>query len=402
MAVNKESRLFTKPTGRSQVILATSLALAAGLISLYSLAAFWPKAKVETQVANPPKVATPVKLAVTALGRLQPDGEVTSLNAPNANNGVRVEKLLVKEGDTVKAGQILAYLETYGRAKTALQQAVDQLQVSKAKLAQVRSGGKTGDIDAQKAAIAGLESQYKGDIATQDASIARVQAQVNNAQAENDRYQQLYKQGAIAASVADSKTLQLNTTQQQLTEAQATKQRTQDTYQEQLKQAQAQLKSISEVRGVDVQVAQTEVNSATTSVQQAKADLDLSYIKSPINGKILKIHAKTGEVISTNTGFAEIGKTSQMYVIAEVYQTDVQKVRVGQKATITSTAFPGTLKGTVKEIGWQVDKQSIFSLNPSSDTDRRIVEVKISIDNPADSKRVARFTNLQVDVAIHI
>ncbi len=402
MAVNKESRLFTKSVVRSRLILAASLTLAAGLIALYSLAAFWPKTKVETQPANPPKATTPTKVAVTALGRLQPDGEVTSLNAPNANNGVRVEKLLIKEGDAVKAGQLLAYLENYGRAKTALQQAVDQLQVAKAKLAQVKSGAKTGDIDAQKAAIARLESQYKGDIATQDATIARIQAEVDNAQAENDRYQQLYKQGAIAASVADSKALQLKTTQQQLTEAQATKQRTQDTYQEQLKQAQAQLNSISEVRSVDVQVAQTEVNSATTSVQQAKADLDLSYIKSPINGKILKIHAKTGEVISTSTGFAEIGKTSQMNVIAEVYQTDVQKVRVGQKATITSPAFTGTLKGTVKEIGWQVDKQSIFSLNPGSDTDRRIIEVKVSIDNPADSERVARLTNLQVDVAIQI
>jgi len=75
---------------------------------------------------------------------------------------------------------------------------------------------------------------------------------------------------------------------------------------------------------------------------------------------------------------------------------------VSDKANITSTAFPGTLKGTVKEIGWLVDKQSIFSLNPGSDTDRRIVEVKISIDNPADSERVARLTNLQVDVAIQI
>ncbi|MBD2682732.1 MULTISPECIES: ABC exporter membrane fusion protein [Nostoc] len=402
MAVNKESRLFTKSVVRSRVILAASITLAAGLITLYSLATFSPKTKVETPAANPVKPTTPTKVAVTALGRLQPDGDVTSLNAPNANNGVRVEKLLIKEGEVIKAGQILAYLETYGRAKTALQQAVDQLQVSKAKLAQVKSGAKTGDIDAQKAAIARLESQYKGDIATQDATIARVQAEVDNAQAENDRYQQLYKQGAIAASVADSKALQLKTTQQQLTEAQASKTRTEGTYQEQLKQAQAQLKSISEVRSVDVQVAQTEVNSATTSVQQAKADLDLSYIKSPINGKILKIHAKTGEVISTSTGFAEIGKTSQMNVIAEVYQTDVQKVRVGQKANITSTAFPGTLKGTVKEIGWQVDKQSIFSLNPGSDTDRRIVEVKISIDNPADSERVSRLTNLQVDVAIQI
>lgn len=402
MAVNKESRLFRKPIGRSQAILAASLTLAAGLIALYSLTTFWSRAKVQTPQALSPKAATPVKLAVTALGRLEPEGEVTSLTAPASNNGVRVERLLVKEGDAVKAGQLLAYLENYGRSKTALQQALDQLQVSKAKLAQVKSGAKTGDIDAQKAAIARLEPQYKGDIATQQATIARIQAEVDNAQAENDRYQQLYKQGAIAASIADTKALQLKTTQQQLTEAQATLKRTQDTFQEQKKQSQAQLTSISEVRGVDVQVAQTEVNSATTSVQQAKADLDLSYIKSPIAGKILKIHAKTGEVISTNKGFAEIGKTSQMYVIAEVYQTDVRKVRVGQKATITSTAFIGTLKGTVKEIGWQVDKQGIFSLNPSSDTDRRIVEVKISIDNPADSQRVARLTNLQVDVAIHI
>ncbi|MDZ7993317.1 MAG: ABC exporter membrane fusion protein [Nostoc sp. EfeVER01] len=396
MAVNKESRLFTKPVGRSQVILAASLTLAAGLIAFYSLVPFWSKPKVVTPAANPAKVA------VTALGRLEPEGEVTSLTAPASNNGVRVDRLLVKEGDAVKAGQTLAYLENYGRSRTALQQALDQLQVAKAKLAQVKSGGKTGDIDAQKAVIARLEPQYKGDVATQEATIARIQAEVDNAQAENNRYQQLYKQGAIAASVADSKALQLKTTQQQLAEAQATLKRTQDTYQEQVKQAQAQLTSISEVRSVDVQVAQTEVNSATTSVQQAKADLDLIYIKSPINGKILKIHAKTGEVINTNKGFAEIGKTSQMYVIAEVYQTDVQKVRVGQKATINSTAFTGTIKGTVKEIGWQVDKQNIFSINPGSDTDRRIVEVKISIDNPADSEKVARLTNLQVDVAIQI
>ncbi|MEH2060116.1 MAG: ABC exporter membrane fusion protein [Nostoc sp.] len=402
MALNKESRLFTKPVGRSQLILAASLTLATGLIAFYSLVPFWSKPKVVTAPVNPPKAVTPAKVAVTALGRLEPEGEVTTLTAPTSNNGVRVEKLLVKEGDAIKAGQLLAYLENYDRSKSALQQAIDQLQVAKAKLAQVKSGAKTGDIDAQKAAIARLEPQYKGDVATQQATIARIQAEVDNAQAENNRYQQLYKQGAIAASIADTKALQLKTTQQQLTEAQATLKRTQDTFQEQRKQAQAQLTSISEVRSVDVKVAQTEVNSATTSVQQAKADLDLSYIKSPIDGKILKIHAKTGEVISTNKGFADIGKTSQMYVIAEVYQTDVQNVRLGQKATITSTAFTGTLQGTVKEIGWQVDKQNIFSLNPGSDTDRKIVEVKISIDKPADSKRVARLTNLQVDVAIHI
>ncbi|WP_341527603.1 ABC exporter membrane fusion protein [Nostoc sp. UHCC 0302] len=401
MAVNKESRLFTKPAGRWRIIFATSILLATGLVSFYSLSQFGSRPKVQTPPANSPKAVTPVKVAVTALGRLQPEGEIRSLSAPSSNNGVRVDKLLVKEGDEVKAGQVLAYLEDYSRATAALQQSIDKLQIAKAKLAQVKSGAKSGDINAQKAAVASLESQFKGDVATQEATVARIQAEVDNAQAENDRYQQLYKQGAIAASTADTKALQLKTAQQQLTEAQASLKRTQNTYQQQQKEAQAKLNSISEVRGVDVEAAQADVTSAVTAIKQAKADQELTYIKSPINGKILKIHAKTGEVIST-TGFAEIGKTSKMYAIAEVYQTDIQKVRIGQKAKITSTAFPGTIQGTVKEIAWQVDKQSIFSINPGADTDRRIVEVKVAIDKPADSNRVAGLTNLQVDVAIQL
>jgi HlyD family secretion protein len=56
----------------------------------------------------------------------------------------------------------------------------------------------------------------------------------------------------------------------------------------------------------------------------------------------------------------------------------------------------------VREVGWQVDKQGIFSINPNSDADRRVIEVEISIDNPTDSQKISRLTNLQVDVAIQI
>jgi HlyD family secretion protein len=398
MSVDKESHFFKKPEARWRVILAfSSIAAITGLVFFYGSSRFTSESKVKSPV-NPPKTA-PARVAITALGRIEPEGEVTYLSAPHSINGVRVEKLSVKEGDQVGKGQVLALLEDYARSKSALQQSVDKLQIAQAKLGQVRAGAKSGDVDAQKAAIANLESQLKGETATQQATIARIQAQLENAQSENNRYQQLYKEGAIAASVLDSKTLQLKTVQQQIQEAQATLNRTTNTLNDQLKQEKAKLGSIKEVRPVDVQLAQSEVKSAMTAIAQAKADMDLTYIKSPIDGKILKIHARTGEVISTS-GFAEIGKISQMFVVAEVYQTDIQKVRLGQKATITSPAISQPLQGTVSEIGWQVDKQNIFSLNPGSDTDRKIVKVKIRLDNPADSKRVARLTNLQVDVAI--
>ncbi|MBR8839061.1 MAG: ABC exporter membrane fusion protein [Stigonema ocellatum SAG 48.90 = DSM 106950] len=398
MAVDKESQLYRKSGFRWRMILMASVTLVTGLVAIYSFSQI--RSNTQTHPAKASK-ATPPRVAVTALGRIQPQGEITKLSPPSSLSGVRVEKLLVKEGDEVERGQVIAWLENYARSKAALQQAADKVQVAQAKLAQVKAGAKTGEIDAQKAAIAQLQSQLKGEVTAQQATIARLQAELENAQTENNRYQQLYQQGAVAASIADSKRLQMNTFQQQLTEAQASLNRTVNTLQDQINQAKAKLVSIREVRPVDVQEAESEVKSAITAVKQAKADYDLTYLVSPIDGKLLKVHTKTGEV-SGNEGIVDVGKTSQMYVVAEVYQTDINKVRLGQKATITSTTFPKKLRGTVSEIGLQVDKQNILSVNPQADTDRRVIQVKIRIDNPADSELVARLTNLQVDVAIQI
>ncbi|MFM7364944.1 MAG: ABC exporter membrane fusion protein [Cuspidothrix sp.] len=403
MAVNKERQGFNLAAKKWRLILAASLILTTGLLSLYVFQKLKISAEIESSAVSPVTKSqpSPVQVAVTALGRLQPQNKITYLSAPNSINGVRVEKLLVKEGDNVQKGQVLAYLENYSRSKMAIQQAFDKLLITRAKLAQVQAGSKSGDINAQKAIITRLNSQLKGEIAAQTAIINRIRSQVENAQKESDRYQQLYKDGAVSASVADSKNLALKTSQQQLKETEATLKRTQDTLTDQIKEGKSKLNSIKEVRTVDVELAQSEVKSAQTAVEQAKADHDLTYITSPIDGKILRIHARNGEVIATS-GFAEIGNTSKMQVLAEVYQTDIQNVRVGQKAIITSTTFPGKLQGTVRQVGWQVDKQSIFSINPNSDTDRRVIEVKISIDNPSDSRKISRLTNLQVDVAIQI
>ncbi|MHC5832172.1 MAG: HlyD family secretion protein, partial [Nostoc sp.] len=99
----------------------------------------------------------------------------------------------------------------------------------------------------------------------QAATIERFQAGVRNAQAEDERYQQLNQQGAISASQRDSKRLNLETVQKSLQEAQALLNRTQSTSQQQIKEATARLDQIAEVRGVDVEVGQAEVNRAVAA-----------------------------------------------------------------------------------------------------------------------------------------
>jgi HlyD family secretion protein len=156
---------------------------------------------------------------VTALGRLEPVGEVVKLSAPTSNQGNRVEQLLVQEGDRLKKGQVVAILDAYPRLKAALEQADQQVKVAQAQLAVVKAGAKQGEIAAQNAEIARIEAQYQGDIATQSAAVRRLQAEVQNAQAEYERYQSLFDAGAISASQRYSKGLILSTAQSSLQEA---------------------------------------------------------------------------------------------------------------------------------------------------------------------------------------
>ena len=193
--------------------------------------------------------------------------------------------------------------------------------------------------------------------------------------------------------------LKEDTWKDQLEEAQATRNRTIATLSKQLIEAKATLEEIAEVRSVDVAVAQAELDEAKAAVQQAQANLDLAYVRSPKDGQILKIHTWPGEIIG-NKGIVELGQTDQMYAIAEVYETDISKVRLGQQATITSKGFTGELSGTVDEIGLQIGKKDVLGTDPAADVDARVVEVKIRLDQ-ASSQQVTGLTNLQVNVVIH-
>ncbi|MDJ0596799.1 MAG: ABC exporter membrane fusion protein [Pleurocapsa sp. MO_226.B13] len=336
---------------------------------------------------------------VTALGRLEPESEVINLFAPLALNGDRIAQLLVKRGDRVEAGQIVATLASRDRLQTALEEAQQEVKVARSKLAQVKAGAKTGEITAQQKRITQLEAELQGQIKAQKATINRWQSEVRTAKAEYDRYQSLYQDGAISASERDSKRLAWETAQAQLEEALATENRTITTLEAQIASAKATLDRIAEVRPVDVETAQAEVERAIATVKKAETELAQAYVRTPIAGQILKIHTHPGETIDEEHGIAELGQTEQMVVVAEVYQTDIDRVSLGQTALVTSEALSEELQGTVSEIGLQVTRQNVFSNQPGENLDRRVVEVEIRL-TPEDSQKVADLTNLQVQTAI--
>jgi len=390
-------RTFPKSILRPSVAIGIIASLLVGGISFYIVKRWQNYANPETQV---PATQLLQLKTVTALGRIEPQGKVIKLSAAVSAEGSRVEKLLVKEGDWVKAGQLIAILNSRDRLQAELKEAQEQVKVAQANLNRTQAGAKRGEIAAQKAAIARLEAERQGDINTQAATIERFQAEVQNAQAEDERYQQLYQQGAISTSQRDTKRLNLETAQKSLQEAQAQLNRTQSASQQQVKQATATLEEIAEVRGVDVEAAQAEINRAVAAMNLAKINLKQAQVRSPQNGQVFEIHTHPGELVSNN-GIADIGQTSQMYVIAEVYESDIGKVHSGQQVRIFGDYLPLELQGIVDRKGLQVRRQSVINTDPVSNIDNRVVEVYIRLDE-VSSRKAASLTNMQVKAVIEL
>ena len=375
------------------------ISLIVGSIGALTILSLLSPRRVQTQPPNQSPLST-TRERVSALGRLEPQGEVIYLSAPASLEGARVERLLVKLGDRVKTGQLIAILDNRDRLQAAEKEARTQVKLAQAELNKIKLGAKVGEINAQKAKSEGLKAELAGQMATQSATIARIGAELNNAQTECRRYEKLFLEGAISASERDNICIKDATFREQLAEAQANRQRTINTLKQEISSASGTLTEIAEVRPVDVAIAQANLERAQAYVQQAQANLNLAYVKAPRSGQILKIHTYGGERVEAK-GIVELGDTEQMYVVAEIYETDIHGIKIGQTASITSKGLAGELTGKVVEIGLQIAKKDVLGTDPAADVDARVVEVKIQLDTAASAK-VQGLTNLQVNVVINL
>ncbi|TFG94018.1 MAG: HlyD family efflux transporter periplasmic adaptor subunit [Myxococcales bacterium] len=141
---------------------------------------------------------------------------------------------------------------------------------------------------------------------------------------------------------------------------------------------------------------ETRAAVGRAQLARARAELERARITAPAAGLVLDVHARPGERIGPE-GILELGRVDKMYAIAEVYETDVGRVRPGQRARVTSPALPTPLSGRVEWIRPKVEKQDEVGTDPAARKDARVVEVKVLLE---DSAAAAPFTNLQVEVEI--
>ncbi len=313
----------------------------------------------------PPQAIAPIR-TVTALGRLEPVGEVRTIAAPSAGSGQpTLRSLLVEEGDRVRRGQVLAVLDSEPRLRAAVAEARAQSDQARARLTVVQADSRSG-------------------LGSQAARVASLRAQLRTAGAELERYQSLFERGAVSAQDRDDRRLTRETVAASLQEAQV--------------QLARQRAGLAAGETVDVIAARRGLEAALAALASAQARHGDSLVRSPIDGRVLGVRSRAGEAAGTD-GIVEVGQTDRMQVVAEVYESDRGRVRPGQPVRITSPALPGPLDARVGRIGAIVRRQAVINTDPSANTDSRVVEVHAPL-TPASSARAAGFSNLQVRAVI--
>jgi HlyD family secretion protein len=346
--------------------------------------------------ANEPAVVAPRR--ISALGRVEPESKIRRVSIASSVSGDRIEQLLVQEDDTVTKGQPLAILSSSASLQAALKEAEEKVSVSRSKLNQVLAGAKQGEIRAQEYQIESLQRELAAAKSTGDQSIASARAKAEEARLESLRYDKLFRSGAVSELDRDRYRTRATTSQAELSKAIEDQAGTESRLRSDIEGAKQTLDKIKEVRQVDVDTAKNELRQAEASRDKAKQDLADATVLAPQAGRILKIFSWPGDKVGDN-GLLEMADTSAMVVTAEVYQSDLNKLKIGQGATITADGFQGSARATLYKVLPQVQKQSIFGGTPGENMDQRVYEVKLRLHPTAKEEKRLRFaSNLQVNV----
>lgn len=266
----------------------------------------------------------------------------------SAQIGGRLQAVLVDESDRVTAGQVLAIVENADyRARVASAEA--SLRLREADARRVHNGAR---------------EQERRDAA---AVFREAEAVLENTNADVRRKRELFREAVISRAELDKA-------------------------EEQIRVAQARVDSARERSGVleagsreeDLAKADADVALARAALAEARAVLEKTFVRAPLDGVVLRRHRKAGESVSTqfDSPVVTIADRSRVRVRVDVDEADVAKLRDGQSAYVTADAFGAQrFAGTVIRVGQILGKKNIRTDEPAERVDTKVLETLIELQN---------------------
>jgi HlyD family secretion protein len=287
---------------------------------------------------------TNISSTISTNGKIEPISNFEA-HAPAATS---VRKLLVKEGDRVKAGQLLLELDD-SQARSDAARAAAQVKAAQADLNAVRSGG------------------THEEVITNQAELTRAKSELTAAQRNLETMRRLQQTGAASPA-----------------EVQAAEGR--------LKNAQTQVDLLQQKTGsrfssLDVQRAEANLEQARAAYAASEDVLAKSNVRSTVAGEVYSLPVKAGAFVNPGDLLVQVADLAHMNVRAFVDEPDIGRLTQGQQVLITWDALPGrTWKGSVTQVPTTVTPRG----------SRTVGEVVSSVDN-SDRKLLP---NVNVSVAV--
>lgn len=285
---------------------------------------------------------------------------------PFGASDARIREVLVRAGDKVAKGDRIAILDSLDQLEALVETAQANVAVHQATLNQMR--------DTVRASIAEAE-----------ASLQRSQAAAEIARQDFERTKSLSDRG-VASQAALDQALAVKVQAERAVERDSA--------------TLSRFTSNGIDAQVDVIVAARNLDSAEAELRRARSDLSKAMVVSPMDGTILDVHVRAGEKAGAE-GVADIGDIENMTAEVEVFQNQIAQIAIGQSVEIVADALQQKLTGVVSEIGLEVGRQTVTADDPAANTDARVVDVIVQLDQ-ASSDMAARFTNLEVVARIAV
>ena len=230
----------------------------------------------------------------------------------------RVIAVHVKEGQPATEGQVLAELDPREYA-AARDQAGANLKKAEENLKQLRTV-----LDINRKVL-------PADVTRAEAALTGAKDVLAEARANKERYDQLYERAVVSKKEWETVTLAYDTARSRLTEAEAV-----------LRQATGNLRNLESI-GKQIEAAAAQVKASKAAADLAEIQLQHTRLKAPYSGIITSRNVEPGVVVSPSRQVLTLSDLSEVKLKIFVGETEIGKVKPGQKADVKVDTFPGKI-----------------------------------------------------------